>query len=140
MCAFLDVYVPKLKELDQNVQKIHYWTDSPSSQYRNIFIFHEVAKHEDKFGMKANWNYFEAGHGKGPCCGLVGTTKRMADAAIRQGKAEIQDAHDFYKWAVNSSMKEVSFIFVCKDKCEREKAELNGLPVKPVKDTMKLHA
>lgn len=33
--------------------------------------------------MRARWNYFEVGHGKGPSDGLGGTTKRMADKAVR---------------------------------------------------------
>ena len=46
--------------------QIHYWTDSPTLQYRNKTIFSVVSRHEETFGVKAVWNYFEAGHGKGP--------------------------------------------------------------------------
>lgn len=141
VCAFLDVIVPRIKELDTQVKNIHYWTDSPSSQYRNRFVFETIAKHQTIYGMKAIWNYFEAGHGKGPCDGLGGTTKRLADEAVRQGKVEIQDAKDFYEWASKSNMKEVDFVFVGKDICEKKKTEINNNePIKPVKDTMKLHA
>lgn len=140
VCAFLDVIVPRIKELDTQVKNIHYWTDSPSSQYRNRFVFETIAKHETIYGMKAIWNYFEAGHGKGPCDGLGGTTKRLADEAVRQGKVEIQDAKDFYEWASKSNMKEVDFVFVGKDICEKKKTEIKNEPIKPVKDTMKLHA
>lgn len=141
VCAFLDVIVPRIKELDTQVKNIHYWTDSPSSQYRNRFVFETIAKHESIYGMKAIWNYFEAGYGKGPCDGLGGTTKRLADEAVRQGKVEIQDAKDFYEWASKSNMKEVDFVFVGKDICEKKKTEINNNePIKPVKDTMKLHA
>ena len=37
--------------------------------------------------------------GKGPCDGVGGTTKRNADNAVKQGKALIQDAGDFFAWA-----------------------------------------
>ena len=46
----------------------------------------------------AAWNYFEAGHGKGPCDGVGGTVKRLADDAIKQNKVVIQDASDFFIW------------------------------------------
>lgn len=62
----------------------------------------------------AQWNYFEAGHGKIACDGLGGTTKRMADEAARQCNVLIQDAKDFYEWACTSTMKEVDFLFVDK--------------------------
>lgn len=138
--AFLDAIVPRIKELDTQVKNIHYWTDSPSSKYRNRFVFKTIAKHETIYGMKAIWNYFKAGHGKGPCDGLGGTTKRLADEAVRQGKVEIQDAKDFYECASKSNMKEVDFVFVGKDVCGKKKTEINNEQIKPVKDTMKLHA
>ena len=61
-----------------------------------INIFNIILQHKLLFDIKAVWNYFETGHGKGPCNGLVGTTKRMADNAIKQRKYVIQDTFDFY--------------------------------------------
>ena len=51
-------------KIDPNVECLYYWTDSPTSQYRNKTIFQLIANHEKLFGIKAKWNYFEAGHGK----------------------------------------------------------------------------
>lgn len=50
--------------MDETVKCIHYWSDSPTSQYRNKQMFNFVANHEHKYGIKARWNYFEAEHGK----------------------------------------------------------------------------
>jgi hypothetical protein len=139
VCAFLDEIIPKLKEIVPSLEKIHYWTDSPSSQYRNKFIFHSLLMHKTAYGVEARWNYFEAGHGKGPCDGLGGTTKRLADQAIKQGKVVIQDANDFYNWASQSS-KGIKFVYVSQDTTKAKQAEFSGLVLKPVKGTMKLHA
>ena len=109
VCAFLDEVIPKLKDIDPELQFIHYWTDSPSSQYRNKTMFSTIAWHEALYGVPARWNYFEAGHGKGPGDGLGGTVKRMADEAIKRGAAVIQDAQEFYDWAVSSTMRGVRF-------------------------------
>ena len=141
VCAFTDSLMPRLKEIDPDVRVLHYWTDSPSSQYRNRFIFCTVANHKSLYGMEARWNYFESGHGKGPCDGLGGTTKRMADEAIRQGNAVIQDPKEFYSWAVTSTMKGVTFQFVPKAACKNKKEvfiKAKGIP--RVRNTMKLHA
>ena len=63
--------------------------------------------------VTAVWNYFELGHGKGPCDGLGGTVKRMADTAIKTGKFMIQDASDFYTWVTEkSTFANVLFRFV----------------------------
>lgn len=140
VAAFLDAVIPELHKIDPELQKIHYWTDSPSSQYRNRYMFRLLANHKELYRCEAQWNYFEAGHGKSACDGLGGTTKRLADEAVRQGNTAIQDAHDFFAWAVQSSMKEVTFIFVDKDKCKQKADEFAKCNVKPVKDTMKLHA
>jgi hypothetical protein len=68
-----------------------------------------VANHKQIYGITARWNYFEAGLGKGPCDGLGGTCKRMADGAMRSGKVIIQDAKGFFEWAISSSVKNVKF-------------------------------
>ena len=106
-----------LKELDlpgcDEVQYVHYWTDySPTSQYRNRFIFRAVANHDSLYGCAATWNYYEAGHGKNVCDVLSGTVNRLADEGLRAGKAVIQDAEEFMNLAVQSNMKEVKF-FLC---------------------------
>ena len=140
VCTFLDVVIPELQKIDPLLQKIHYWTDSPSSQYRNRYIFQILAKHKEIYGCEAQWNYFEAGHGKSACDGIGGLTKRMADEAVRQGNATIQDAQDFYKWGLQSSIKEVSFLFVSKENCKLKQEEFSSADPQKVKNTMKLHA
>ncbi|KAK6167137.1 hypothetical protein SNE40_021235 [Patella caerulea] len=57
----MEKIVMEIKDIQPNVECIHYWTDSPTSQYRNKLIFDAVANHEERYGMKARWNYFEAG-------------------------------------------------------------------------------
>ncbi|XP_060579551.1 uncharacterized protein LOC132736439 [Ruditapes philippinarum] len=138
--AFLDAVLPEIKSLLPNLTKVHYWTDSPSSQYRNKFIFNTLANHNEVYGVRAQFNYFEAGHGKSACDGLGGTTKRMADEASRQGNCLIQNAHDFYSWAKSSSMSEVTFLFVSKELCGKKQQEFASLNIRPVQNTMKLHA
>ena len=55
---------------------VHYWTDSPSSQYRNEHTFYIILQHESLLDTKTVWSYFEAGHGKVPYDGLGVTTKK----------------------------------------------------------------
>ena len=76
--AFLkQVIVPKVKEIFPDASFVHYWSDSPTSQYRNKTIFSIINRHKQMFGISASWNYFEAGYGKGPC-------ERMADQATNE--------------------------------------------------------
>ena len=87
--------VPLLKEIVPNLKMIHYWTDSPTSQYRNKTIF-KVIYHEEYLNCKASWDYMEAGHGKGPCDSIDGTAKHKANQAVKNGRFVIQDAAEFY--------------------------------------------
>ena len=82
------------------------------------------------------------GHGKGPCDGIGGTAKRLADDAIKQEKVIIQDAQDFFAWADQTqSSSKIKYLFVPIDEChesQQELAEKAGLLRAPGK--MKLHA
>ncbi len=113
--AFMQHIVPGVKSMLPGTNVIHYITDSPTSQYRNKHIMHIVANHESLFdGMKASWTYFEAGHGKGPCDGVGGTAKRLADMAVRRQAIVIQTAQDFYKWGESQVQSLVDYIYVSK--------------------------
>ena len=68
--------VADMKKTSPNLSHIHYYTDGPTSQYRNKTIFYIVSNHMNLFSVVASWNYFEAGHGKGPCDGVGGTVKK----------------------------------------------------------------
>ena len=112
--TFVRKMIPIVKEKVQNLIFLHYWTDSPTSQYRNRYIFDILRRHEAEFKIKARWNYFESGHGKGPCDGIGETSKRLVDDAIKQQKVVMQDANDFFfKWAVPyQSQSAIKYIFV----------------------------
>ena len=72
--AFLrESIIDAAKKLVPEAVFIHYWTDSPTSQYRNNII----SRHKELFGKAASWNYFEAGHGEGPYDGVGGSTKKV---------------------------------------------------------------
>ena len=57
---------------------------------------------------------YASGHGKGPCDWLGGCAKRQATATVKQGKVNIQDAQDFYKWAI-ANEKSISYSFYPSD-------------------------
>jgi len=138
--AFLKDLVSQIKEVVGDLEKIHYWTDSPSSQYRNKTAFYIISDHINLFCMPAEWNYFECGHGKGPCDGIGGTAKRTADMTVKQGKCIIQDASDFYK-NVSKFHHSALYMFVSTDKAESAREEILNInkTIIPLKGTMQMH-
>lgn len=137
--AIIDLIVPELRELNPDVNRMHFWTDSPTSQYRNKHIFYLVVHFPEFYHVQATWSYFEAGRGKGPCDGLGGTTKRMADEASRSGNASIQDAREFYSWAKSSTMHGVTFLWLDSSVCREKLGLTTKLLINPIKGTMKIH-
>jgi len=91
-----------------NLERVHYVSDSPFSQYRNRFMFFLIATHHIHFGVKASWNYLESGHGKGACDGVGGTAKRIAAQASKHGHM-IADFDSF--WAFMSSLEDSAITF-----------------------------
>ena len=81
--------LPTAKGLFPHILHIHYLIDSPTSQYRNSHVMSMIAKHEALFGVRGDWLYFEAGHGKGPCDGVLGAAKRRTDEAVKRCVASI---------------------------------------------------
>lgn len=139
--AFLKRLIPEVREsLNSELKKVYYWTDGPSSQYRNKTAFYIVSNHEDMLGTAAEWNYFETGHGKGACDGVGGTAKRMADLSIKQGKVTVQDGSDFYKWGCQYH-KSARYMLVTQDECANARKEIEDINVRliAVKGTMQVH-
>lgn len=140
--AFIKDLIPHLKVMLPQIKHIHYYTDSPTSQYQNKTIFYLLSHHKELFGVSASWNFFEVGHGKGPCDGVGGSVKRMADEAVHQQKVTIQDASDFFAWMQqHQSSSSVSFSFVSKETCKAAQSEIERFgELKPVPGTISVHA
>lgn len=107
--------IPLIKENYPQSEKVNYLTESPVSQYRNKTIFTLPCNYQNEFGgIQAKWDYLEAVHGKGPCDWA--SVKRSADMAIKQSKATVQSAEDFFDWAKNSSNNStVSYFYISQD-------------------------
>ena len=85
--------------------------------------------------------FFETGHGKGPCDGIGGTSKRTADLAIRQGKITVQDAPEYYE-RIQKYHTSAKYIYVRSTECTESRSELaeKNKMVTPLKGTMQIHS
>ena len=118
---------------------MHYLSDSPPSQYQNATMFMAIQRHEELFQVKATCNYFESGHGKGPCDGVGGSVKRSADLAIKKGLI-IKMATDFYKWGIKQEHSLVIYRLVSMEEVTQATEELTAMGKIPIPGTMKLHS
>ena len=125
---------------EKGIQMVHYITDRPFSQYHNRLMSDAVANHKEFFGIEARWKYFESGHGKGPCDGIVGSVKRMAEQAGKHG-TPMADADDFFKWASETGGA-VNYTWIGQEEYDLSQKEVNMLQaqIAAVKGTGMLHA
>lgn len=74
-------------EISSQIDTVHFISDSPTSQYRNRFIFYMISQLYREFPQlkSITWNYLEAGHGKGAPDGVGAVLKRTADQVVRFG-------------------------------------------------------
>ena len=67
--------VNDLKSQGSSFYMVHYWSDGPSSQFKNQFNFTNLKFHEKDHGMPADWNFFTTSHSKGGNDGAGGDVK-----------------------------------------------------------------
>jgi len=75
--AIADKVVNIAKTFVKDLKAIHFWTDSPTSQYRNKTVFNFISMLEQSHGVAGSWQYFESGHGKGHMMALAALPNAM---------------------------------------------------------------
>ena len=82
------------------VNKVHYWSDGAGSQFKNKYNLASLLFHEQDFGAKASWSFFETAHGKGPVDGVGAEIKRAVWRSILQDKEVVSSTLEFHKVAL----------------------------------------
>ena len=96
-----------------NIKRIIYFSDGPSSQYKNCKNFINLCHHKVDFGVDAEWHFFATSHGKGPCDGVGGTIKRLAARASLQRPYHEQimtprQLYEFAEWQMSLQYSTIS--------------------------------
>lgn len=112
-------------------------SDGPTTQYRCKENFYLLTKIPMKAGFKSvNWNFTEAGHGKGAPDGVGAVVKREADRAVSHG-TDITNAQELFDTLSERNMAMKLFLVLDED-ISNEEMELKS-DVRPVPGTMKIH-
>ncbi|CAG5050094.1 unnamed protein product [Parnassius apollo] len=125
-----------VQDLVPHLTKIHFSSDSPSSQYRNRFIFYMMSKLKDQISnLKIiKWNYQEAGHGKGAPDGIGAVAKRTADNYLRLG-GDVGSFEDFVQ-VVQQNIANVKLIVIAEEEITEKEFPKN---IPAFKGTIKVH-
>jgi len=93
-CSVVRELIKKDSKLS-TVKAVNIWTDGPSSQFKNKYIFNLLPKLSSTYGLHVCWNYFATSHGKGPVDALGGNVKRLAHRQVLSRQTVIVDAVSF---------------------------------------------
>ncbi|CAH0553265.1 unnamed protein product [Brassicogethes aeneus] len=134
LCPILKFYSGK------GIEKLHFLSDSPSTQYRNKTMFSFITNNLLTYfeGFKdVTWNYSEAGHGKGAPDGIGGVCKRTADRIVAQGRdiSSFMELVDILK----ENCPGVNFFVVSKADIEVFDNLIKESKILPFHGTMKVH-
>lgn len=134
--AHLDPILKLIKNEFPNVIGIHFFSDGPTSQYRqkkNFYLFEHYTK---TLGFShSTWNFFEAGHGKGAADGIGGAIKRNLDMKVAYGE-NVPDAETAYKLLSQSDTK-IKVFYVPETAINDLKEK--SVELTPIPGTMNLH-
>ena len=89
-----------------------FWSDGPSSQFKNRFMFEYMSILVKKFSLGSlKWNFFATSHGKGAIDGVGGTLKRIVYTYVKARQGLVKSAQDFVD-VIASSQSSVQAIHV----------------------------
>ena len=108
--AFNAAILEDVKQIIE-VQKVNYWSDGPSSQFKNRYNFSCILYHQQDLGCDATWNFFETAHGKGPCDGVGAEVKRSVWRSILRNAEVVNSPEDVFQ-AAKRVCKNINVLYV----------------------------
>lgn len=135
--AHLDPILKHLKETHPQVTTVHFFSDGPSTQYKqknNFYLFSTVLYLR---GFETGtWSFFESSHGKGAPDGVGGALKRLGNHLVANG-FDIPDAETFF--ALMKEHSKILLFYVTERDIEWSAEGLPKTPLTAVKGTRKIH-
>jgi len=125
----------------KGVDKIIYFSDGASAQYKNKKNFINITHHLQDFGIAAEWHFFPTSHGKGPCDGIGGTLKRLAArASLQRINNPIRTPQELFTWATEA-LHNITCRYSTNDEYEKEEQMLSARFQKAltIKGTLQFH-
>ena len=95
-CLFIcSAFFEALRAKFPSTQAINIFSDGPTSQFKQRFLFSNLHHWEQDHDITIRWNFFATSHGKGVVDGIGGTVKRTVWRHIRSERSHITTPHDY---------------------------------------------
>ena len=137
--AHLNPVIEHIKTMHDDVDVLHFFSDGPTSQYRQKGNFYKFCKIMAEKGFKlATWNFHESGHGKGVPDAVSAAIKRLANSIVSFGN-DIPTAAEFFECVGVKS--HVKLFHVSSEEIQSEIDSFTSLKLQlqSVRGTMRLH-
>lgn len=135
--AHLDPVLKYIKLNYPEIDTIHFFSDGPTSQYRQKKNFYLFSTNIFEYGFaNATWSFFEASHGKGAADGIGGAVKNKLDFKVAHG-TDIPDAETAYD-VLKETEKAVKMFYVGAENITPLDSNI-VIKLTPLQETMKLH-
>jgi hypothetical protein len=93
--AFMKSTLDYIASAMPHINKLVIWSDGPSSQFKNKFMFILINLFQGMYSFKIQWHYTATGHGKGANDALGGDTKSMVHSRVMSRQYIVKNAQDF---------------------------------------------
>ncbi len=77
------------------IEKMDVFSDGPTSQFKQRFLFSNLYGWEMEHGLKISWNFFATSHGKGVVDGIGGTVKRAVWRYVKAEQSHVTDPQQY---------------------------------------------
>ena len=136
--AFMRPAIDSLLKTHANVNVLHFFSDGPTSQYRqkgNFYLFAQLML--EKGIQVATWNFHEAGHGKGIPDAVGASVKRVADSIVARGK-DIPNAGVMYRELVATDSA-VRLHYISEQEVLSAVESYSAVKLQAIAGTMRIH-
>ena len=86
--AYTSILLEEVRLKFPDMRNVNIWTDGPSSQFKNKYVFAMLYSLQEKYEVTLSWNFFATSHGKGPCDALGGNIKRVVHQKVLAGSVQ----------------------------------------------------
>ena len=87
--AFMGHLFRHLKSTHEGITTINIFSDGPSSQFKQKYLFSNLSSWEEEYDLILKWNFFATSHGKGVVDGIGGTVKRAVWRHVRSDQVSM---------------------------------------------------
>ena len=93
--VFMQCIFRRLQAKFPSIETINVFSDGPTSQFKQRFLFSNLHYWEQDHDISIRWNFFATSHGKGVVDGIGGTVKRAVWRHIRSEKSHITSPQEY---------------------------------------------